>query len=451
MTTDLRKWLAFGTGVGIEVRADDLYISVVRARPSESGVLGSATVTTFRSRPASEWGNELTGFLRKVGAAHVAPTVLLPRREVIIRQLSLPGVADKDLASAVQLQMDSLHPFADEDVYFSWTRIGKSPTVLVGIARREVVDHYSSLFDEAGVKVASFTFSAAVLYSAMRMIKPAPPSGFITLLPVEGGDIEIYGESESRAIYSAALPLSAERATSVASSELRLEEAPEPTPISELLPKPALFPPDHDPASPEFAASSLAYAAGLAGACPWLALEGNLLPAERRRGTSRARLIPTVALSSILLILAGSLAAHSSYADSRYLALLQHEIQRIEPRARQAARLDEETMAVRSRTQSLEDFGRRVRLDMDTLAELNKLIPPPGWVTSLEVDRNNVAIAGEVEQAATLLKTLDGSPLLEKSEFTMPIARGAAGEMFRVRAARQVPPIVPALPNGGAK
>ena len=45
-------------------------------------------------------------------------------------------------------------------------------------------------------------------------------------------------------------------------------------------------------------------------------------------------------------------------------------------------------------------------------------------------------IAGEADQAAGLLKTLDTSRLFEKSEFTMPITRTPTGDAFRLRAAR---------------
>src|SRR3954453_4501284 len=141
----LSRWTAFGTGVGVEIRDKDLQVTIVRVRPSEVGVLGAATVTDFRTRPAAEWGTELTGFLRKLSVGHVAATVLLPRRDGIVRAVHMPGVTDKDLESAVRLQIDSLHPFSDEDVTFSFARIGKTPYVLVGIARRSVIDSYSAL------------------------------------------------------------------------------------------------------------------------------------------------------------------------------------------------------------------------------------------------------------------------------------------------------------------
>lgn len=443
-TDGLRKWLAFGTGVGIEVREQELHVTIVKVRPSEAGVLGSATVTDYKTRPAAEWGTELSTFLRKVGAAHIAATVLLPRHDVIVRLLNLPGVTAKDMDAAIRLQIDSLHPFPEDDVFFTWSRIANSPAVLIGIARREVVDGLSSMFAEAGIKVAAFTFSAAALYSAIRLKSAPPPEGF--LIPRETGrEIEIYGESASRPVFTATFPPVSDRALELAISELRLAPGTQPLTFADVLPRPAVFPASHDPATPEFIANALPYATALAGACPWLSLDANLLPAERRRASSRVRLIPTIALSSILLVLAGALAAQSQWADNRYLGVLQHEIRRHEPKVRQSMEMERATAQARARTQLLDDYRRRAKHDLDALAEVTKLIPPPGWVSNLDMDRNSIQFAGEMEQAEGLLKTLDNSPLFERSEFAMPITRTQNGHAFRVKTMRSVglPPVFP--------
>ncbi|MBC8166956.1 MAG: PilN domain-containing protein [Bryobacteraceae bacterium] len=188
-----------------------------------------------------------------------------------------------------------------------------------------------------------------------------------------------------------------------------------------------------------FGTNALTYAAALAGACPWLGIEGNVLPAELRRGSSRVRLIPTITLAVILAALLIVLGVESSWFDSRYLAVLQHQISLSEPAAKRVDAIDRAVAATRARSQSLDDFKRRPRLDMDSLAEVTKLIPAPGWVSGLDMDRQTIQIAGEAEQAATLLKTFDNSPLFERSEFSMPIMRATAGEMFRVRSARTAP------------
>ena len=441
------RWVAWGTGVAIEIRGSELLVAVARVRPNGATLLGAARLPDFRTRPAAEWGAELQAFLKKHGARHVAATVLLPRHEVIVRLVSLPGVRPADVESAIRLQLDTLHPFSDEDAVFSFARVGKTGEVLVGIARRETVDSWSTLFDEAGVKTARFTFSAAALYSAARTLTAAPVN-FVAICPTDDG-IEVYGESEARALYSATLPVGADRALGIARSELRLEPDTPPTPITELLPKPTAT-----PEGVEIAAMPILWAAGIFGACAHLGVEANLLPPERRRSSSRWRLIPTSVLAATLGVLLLLLALQSSQADARYLGVLQHEVRRFEPFSKKSEALDRATASARARSETLDSFRRRTRQDMDALAETTKLIPPPGWVSSLDIDRATVSVSGEVDSAATLLKTFDASPQFERTEFGMPIARSGNLELFRIRAQRQtvlapVPAVVPSA--GGQK
>src|ERR1700735_5183831 len=150
ITKDFRKLLAFGAGVGIEIGTAGLEVAAARVRPSSIHVLGRTTIQGFTSRPAAEWGMEYARFLKSMSLAHVSAAVLLPRREVIARQLGLPGVAAKDIESAVRFQLDTLHPYGDEDVCWGWSRL-EAGSALVGIVRRSTVERYVELFSEAGV------------------------------------------------------------------------------------------------------------------------------------------------------------------------------------------------------------------------------------------------------------------------------------------------------------
>jgi hypothetical protein len=107
---DVRKLLAFGAGIGIEIAGADLEVAAARVRPSQIQVAGRLTIHDFSTRPAAEWGAEYQRFQKSLGMADQSATVLLPRREVIVRQVALPGVAPKDTENALRLQLDTLHP-----------------------------------------------------------------------------------------------------------------------------------------------------------------------------------------------------------------------------------------------------------------------------------------------------------------------------------------------------
>jgi hypothetical protein len=106
----VRKFLAFGSGVGIEITgprgAETLRISAVRVRPTGSRVMGGFSIENAAQQPAAEWGQVYSAFVKKLGLKHIVATVLVPREDVILRQVLVPGVSDKDLPAAIVLQRD---------------------------------------------------------------------------------------------------------------------------------------------------------------------------------------------------------------------------------------------------------------------------------------------------------------------------------------------------------
>lgn len=428
---DFKKWLAIGTGIGIEIGREHLTVTAVRVRPSGVQVLGELMIHRFREQPAIEWGVEYANFLKKLGIAHLAANVLLPRDEVMVRQLALPGVADRDLAAAIRFELDSLNPYSEEEAVFDWARIGKSASILIGITRRTVLGHYTALFAGAGLKVASFTFSAPAIYSALRLLSTPSVEGFLAVAETEG-ELEVYGESPARPLFSARIDGTAQKARILAVAELRLPPETEPAALHEVLPKPLAAPAGYD-----VARSSLVYATALAGASPLHPLAVNLLPLEERRSTSRLRYIPTFTLAALTLLLLGAVVAYPKYSDRQYLGLLHQEIRKLDPEAKKAADLDRQIALTRNRAQTLDNFRRHTKQDMDALNELTQMLAPPTWLNSMQLTRDSVTIAGEAEQAAALIKLLDGSRQFRASSFALPLQRSSGGELFSIRSARR--------------
>jgi Tfp pilus assembly protein PilN len=437
---DWKKFIAVGSGIGVEIGAKDLEVTAVRVRPNGIAVLGTTTIRDFAQRPAAEWGKEYTRFLQDTHVAHLAATVLLPRREIIVRQIALPGVEARDLASAIALQIEALHPYGDEPVAYGWSRAGAGG-ILIGVLRQTVLDRFCSLFAEAGIAVASFTFSASAIYAAHRVPSSslqADGDGFVALNTTGGGVLEVYGESPSRPVFSAEFDPPADRAVALAISELRLDPALEPVPLDRALPVPRV-----NPVSNNLALRALPYAAALAGACPWLAPSANLLPVAQRRSNSRVMYVPTIALAALLLLVLAALALHSSWEDRQYLADLDTQIKKVEPRAKRAVQLDRELIRVQNRTRLLDEFRARTKQDLDALDGLTTLLAPPVWTSIVDLAPDAASITGEAEQAAPLLKVLDASPYFQASAFQGPIAKapGAAGiEQFQIRASRRPRP-----------
>jgi len=429
MTTRLRNWLAFGSGVGIEVCGGDLRVTVARVRPSGVQILGELGIPGFRDQAAASWGDQYLQFLRELGLAHLAATVLLPREAVIVRQVPLPGVSDRNVANALKFQIDSLHPWPEDEAVWDYARAGKSDTVLVGITRRATLDEYTTLFNEAGVKIARFTFSAAAIQPALRFYG-APPEGFLAWS--QNGALELYGESASRPVFSASFDQQPQLAVASALSELRLDPAEEPVPIESLLPQPAAA-----PSGTALSRIARTYAAALTSACPWLALRLNLLPEERRQASSRALYLPTIVLASLILLVAVGLFVYNAIAQRRYLETLESQIRELTPKANRAARLDRQILDARQRMDAIDNFRLRSREDMDALNDTTRVLAPPSFLTGMNLSRQSVEMSGHADQAAGFLKLLDGTGRFQNSEFIMPIQRDATGENFAIRAQRK--------------
>jgi hypothetical protein len=420
---ELTRWAAFGSGIGIQIAgphgAESLHIAAARVRPNSARLMEKLTIENFPHQAAGAWGSEYAAFVRKVDLRHVAATVLLPRQDVIVRQIGMPGVSNKDLAAAIEFQMEGLHPYPENDVVSSWSRLPGSSTILVAIARRAAIDRYAELFSEAGVKIGTFTCSAAAIYSALRLLK-APATEFLAAERVDG-HIEYYGESPARTLFSASFPADEPRGAALASAELRIDPATEPLPLEQVL--------SASPAMP--------FAAAIASACPWLAISLNLLPAELRQNNSRIIWIPSTIAGVLVLGAVTALSTLPVFESHRYERSLAGEIRKIEKQSQRAAQLDRDADAARRRTLLLDDFRHRAKADMDVLAELTRILPPPTWLNAVEISRNQVLIVGETEQAPALLKVIDSSPLFESSEFVMPPLRQGPVETFRIRMMRE--------------
>ena len=431
LSRDLRKLLANGSGIGIEIGAQDLEVVAAHLRFSRVRVPGKLIITNYAGRPAAEWGAEYARFLHSVGMTGASATVLLPRRDVIVRQVSLPGVAAKDIPSAIRFQLDTLHPYGDEEISWGWSPLAYG-AVLVGIVRLSTEQRYHELFTEAGIAVSSFTFSAAAVHAAIRL-NGAASGGFVALSRTPAGAVEVYGESASRPVFSAEFHVPADRATILALSELRLPPDTAPLQLEQVLPKPTVNPVEND-----LSRNALPYATALAGACPRLAPSANVLRMEHRRFSSRKALIPTLIFAGAALLATISMMAYSAWADRQYLKKLNAEIARLEPRTSRAASLDRQIDQARARARLLDQFRQQTRVDLDALNELTRLIEPPAWSSSISLSRDSARVSGETSVAAPLLKIFDSSQFFESSTPDLiQRSAGGTGETFQIHMARR--------------
>ncbi len=436
---DWRSWITFGSGVGIDCLGDDLLVTALNVRFGRVTLLGERRLRAISGRPAADWGAEYTSFLKEFDLGHLAAHVVLPSETVTVRLLALPALGTKELEAAVAFQIDSLHPYSESDlVSFAWSKLSRPGSVLVAIARRDVIQHYSTLFSEAGIKLASVTVAAAAIHDSLRLLAKPASTGFVALDEDEAG-LEFYGESDSRALLSFHAGSGGARTESYVRAELRLPVDQPIAPLRDLLPAPHRKGEGSDLTALAKLpyASVRSYCAALTAACPLLSHQLNLLPKEERESNSRLIYLPT-ALGVLLLLVAGVIyAVQTSWQRDAYLKTLNAEIAKLEPAARRSKQLDKDMADAISRTRQVDAFRSRSKADLDVLNELSRVLPPPIYLDSLEIRRNEVTVTGEAESAAGLLKSIDASPLFMQSSFVSGITHLKASDGFHIRALRK--------------
>jgi len=396
-------------------------VAVVRVRPGGPQILRRRTIERFHERPAAEWAHEFRECVKGHDPSGV--TILLPRRDVIVRHVLLPGVPRREMLGALALRIRALHPFGEDDVAWCWAAVENG--ALVGITRQSLLGKYESLFAEAGIPVANFTCSASVVHAALRLFgRPARP--FLALAETTAGIYEAYGENAQSVIFTGEFSSPA-RAVAVGAAELRVPSNLDPADLLDLLPQKVEL--RHG--------RPLLYAAGIAAACPLLVPTANFLPPERRAGQSRLWLIPTAVLALLLILGTIALFAIGPYRQRHYMQALQQEIAAIQPAAQRSVALDRRMDHERGQIATLDSFRGRSHADFEVLNELTRLLSPPTWAQVVEVYPDYVVISGEAEQAAPLLKIIDSSPLFQNSEFTSSVVRSGKNELFRIKTTRR--------------
>lgn len=424
-----QKLLTRGVGIGLAIAGSDLSVVVVRVHSSGAAVLGTGVIHAFEKRAPREVGTEYERFLRRLGVAPLAAVVLLPPSEVVFRTIRLPGVPKRLVPSAIDLQLPDLVPWQEHSVH-DWTQVGRTSSFLIAMTKRSTVDRYANLFEQARIRTSRFTFDCSVLYAGIHTFS-AQTSPFLAVGEYRGGHI-VYGESSSRPLFVADVDSSIEDAKRAGIAQLRLDPATDAVPLTKLLPTPT-----RQPADFSLSHSLMVYLTAVHATKPWFIRSANLLPKKGRRSNLRAAYLPTAILAAHLAfawIFAWIFPTIRAYRDRRAIEV---EIQRIEPQWRSSDALDHRIASTHLRAETIDEFRRRTKYDMDALDDLTRLIQPPVWARSITLTRHSLSLTGEADRAEGLLRVIDGSAQFRSSEFSVPVTRLGKSEAFSIRATRR--------------
>ncbi len=373
---------------------------------------GRMTWIDFRARRPEEAGAAYRQFLRSQGLSVANAVVALPRRDVLLRTLTLPAEALRALDKAIEYQVDGLHPFEEGGVDYAYSPIGRASDtghlqVAVVMIEKGIAASYYEWFAQAGIPISGFTTSAAVLYGLA--LESAP----VFVVSRQGEAAEILAVSSNASLWSREVPLaSLDRELQLCRAEMRLPDDADVRTIEQ---------PD------------VAYAAALA-ALEKRPFSINLLPEARRVYESPWTHALTYALAGVVVLLLAAVGMRGTLQDYLYLRHVNDKIRLLEPKVKYIQKLEGKEGRQLTRVTTLAALRGRTPARLRTLAELTRLLPATASLADADIGDDGVTITGSADSASGLLALLATSPQFRNPEFLSAITKNNEGkELFRIR------------------
>jgi Tfp pilus assembly PilM family ATPase/Tfp pilus assembly protein PilN len=450
---------ALSSSVGIDFRSNGLAM-VHLQRTLQGCVIRHSSIRTFPPDAEAEGiyemaSLEIQNFFRRNHIRTDQVRVGIPRREAMVRLISLPEAARENLHQVMQYEIDRYLPFGVDELFFDHHVMGpgrrpRTIRVMLVAVRKDRVEWYMKVLDKAHVRPAAIEISSTALVNASAHSTGDESKPFI-LVDVGDSGIEVNAVAGRNLVFSrfAACPdhgISGcvQEELDKALAQLQ-EEMQKPVP----LPSPVVFSGKDSLeeiiqglngrtefnfilASPpgKFLSSKgevrrpfqLAAAVGLArGGLYRTPLSINLLPRSAEGQAARLSKRLTKVLI-VLAVLAGLLWQGGRLVSQRLeLQRIGKDIEQLKPSAEATFQLRQKAEKIGHQIQVLTHEVNKKQGSLTILRELTNLVPTSAWLSQFDYDEKKLVITGYAESASGLIPVLEASPLLEKVKFSAPI------------------------------
>ncbi|MBI2819128.1 MAG: PilN domain-containing protein [Acidobacteria bacterium] len=471
------------SGIGIEFRNGNFHAIYCKRFWKGLREMDRLEIPEYQTRSAAECGKIYREFLRRNGLKAPWTVVALPRSHVLLRMVRFPRAMEKELGSAVEYQLDTLHPFEEGSVVHDhsiWnlgaqanqTLPGESSAatdplgiqVLVAIAQRQYIEAQADWFRQAEIPVSQFSPTTTLLlgYLAAAISTRISSGGSYFLAHATEEGIELISCAAEMGFVSRGIPLSPDtapedgeilhllsRELDWACSAMRLN--PEDRPQVQwcgraILPSPAsgsgnlpfqILPLAGDVSDGERIVGMAAAFAAVHRRSP---LSLNLLPEINRSYESRLSSVPTYALAALVVLLAVVMGLRGSVQDWTYSRYLEKQRQALLPEIQELEKLQQANQETMAHLTTLSTSRRSGAFPLDLLEELTRTLPADAWLQQLQYEGSTVTLSGTAASASAVLQAVSTSNYLEAAQFTAALNRTPEGkEVFRIGARLRVP------------
>lgn len=452
------RWAMRRPVVGVEVRGENLYLACVRPGIGRRSLVGTGKIAAFRGLAVEELRSQLRKILAQWGAEDPVVVVGWPRRDVIVRHLDLPAVAEKALDEALQLQLSLFKP--NDDVEFCSdavaVRDGDHFAASLVLLPRAGIENLVAKFAEAGCPVARLTVTQFALADLALRGAPADRPPRFLLIHQRGTEVEFVAVQAGAVVYSRSLSLPGDGDASAAQLSAAIEQAlanlrwtgsvpvvtagslTEPTEeaLARLGPvqRASKWLSRSDVRGPQTEESWGAVALAVDGGDWFAPYRLNLLPGELRPRRRHWGYLPTYGLVAVNVLLLLALGLRAPIQRRVLLRQYRSAIAGLQAHASRSEQQIEKEKQLRQQLAMMLQFQEQGRHPLDLLSDVASKLPADAWLNFFTYHAGQVEIDGSAKSASAVLSSLQSLTDVEDVRFGGALTRDSAGlEHFRIQ------------------
>ena len=432
------------TGVGIELRQDDILLAAVQSNFSKASFTRFLRIADYPRFAHDDLNGVIDRFFRDNGLGRDSVVLGVSRKDCVIRHLDLPLEVKNNLEEVVRYQVQAFEPNEEDGFYYDYTLLEGAPgqkrlSVFITMVRKSFLDKQLAMLREIGIRpiiVACGSIGLSNMYLAAQ--KDVGKKTFF-LANAGRSEMELFALRNGQLVYSRDVQKNETQGwgdlligeINEAAGRLRLgpdsiiekivltgessrdvyEEIKEHIPDCELLER------DFPLTTAEINRQSVPEAAAACGLAftaiaPRPAVRLNLLPPGLKRHQGPLGIAVAAALGAIIIMLLAGLWLIEPVQNSLRLAMLEEGTKKLEDPVRKVRGLETQGESLETqRKQLTELLGDRDR-NLDILKHLTEVFPDDTYLASYRNNDGAISMNGQSGSFTDIDARLQKSPLL---------------------------------------
>ncbi len=433
------------TSIGIALDGENMTLSSLQGNLSGGTLSHFMYVPDYRNRDSEALRQEVQLFLKNNILGKNNIVVGIPRRDVLLRHLDLPGEVSDNLKQVIQYQVQSFEPTDEESYYYDYMQLGKNPknkriSILLTMVRKSLLDDYLAKLFELGIQPAAVTCSSLALVNLFlqnrkniqdtNYILAHTTSASLSLVLLQNGMPVYLQETPKEADQSWKELILKEIGEAVSQNRLDEESAIESivlsgdasesahaelkVDIAECVRLKDTIPiKSNETTAPYFEQATAAIGLAYTGMIRHPVVRINLIPTAFRFRQSRWAYVSAAVLGIVIIALLAGLVFHRQIQSRTLIEELDLEIESQKPLVDNITDLREETEALRETYESIENLYNQQDMNLEVLLELTQLLPMDTYLSNYTYRDGKVSLVGYSNSASDLILMLESSPMFK--------------------------------------